>query len=261
MVRDYSTVTETPGERISREAAAMLYSRYRFTRSLASGRRLLEVACGSGQGLGLIRGAAAFVVGADITAPLLREAARTYGGTIPLVQLDAEQLPFRAASFDVIVLHEALYYLPDAERFVREASRVLSAEGLLLVVSVNPEWSDFNRSPFATRYFPAEQLHNLLHSRFENVETSFGFPAAATSFRARVISIVKRAAVRARLIPRTMRGKRLLKRLFLGSLQPVPRQLVESPDAAFEAPRALVGAEAPGDFKVIYAVGRRPRRS
>ncbi|MEQ1760382.1 MAG: class I SAM-dependent methyltransferase [Vicinamibacterales bacterium] len=258
MARDYSTVTETPDDRITREAASMFYSRYRYTRTLASGRRTLEVACGSGQGLGYLRAVAPFVVGADITASLLGKAASVYGGSIPLVQLDAERLPFVDSSFGVIALHEAIYYLPRPERFVDEAYRVLAPGGVLLVVSVNTEWVDFNPSPFATHYYSAEALTGLLRTRFQDVETLFGFPSnAGTHGRSSLVSLLKRAAVRLRLVPRTMRGKRLLKRLFLGPLQRVPRLLGEDFGAAYEAPRSLATAEVAGQFKVIYALGRR----
>lgn len=237
----------------------MLYSRYRFTRDLASGGRVLEVACGSGQGLGFLRLTASMVVGADITAPLLTRAAATYGRTIPLVQLDAEHLPFVESSFDVIALHEAVYYLPNAERFIDEAYRVLTPGGVLVMVSINAEWVGFNPSPFATRYYTAAELAKLLQRRFGYVEILFGFPSTAGPQGGSVVSLLKRTAVRLHLLPSTMRGKRLLKRLFLGPLQRVPSRLTEDFDAAYETPRSLAPAEAPAQFKVIHALGRRPR--
>ena len=51
---DYGAVTEQVGDLISREALSMVYSRYRFAAQFCAGKRVLEVACGPGVGLGYL---------------------------------------------------------------------------------------------------------------------------------------------------------------------------------------------------------------
>ncbi|MEK7217323.1 MAG: class I SAM-dependent methyltransferase [Chloroflexota bacterium] len=132
---DFSNVTEVPGARASREQAAMLYTRYAFAARLCRGKEILEVACGSGMGLGFLARTAKRVVGGDCTQGLLRQARKHYGARIPLVRLDAHGLPFRDSSFDAIILYEAIYYLADPSLFLQECRRVLREGGSLIVCS------------------------------------------------------------------------------------------------------------------------------
>ena len=111
-VPDYASVTETPSIRITREAMAMQASRYAFAASLCAGKDVLEVACGTGSGLGnFARAGATSVIGGDYTENLVVHAARHYRGRLNMLRLDAQALPFRSQSFDLIVLFEAIYYL------------------------------------------------------------------------------------------------------------------------------------------------------
>jgi hypothetical protein len=53
------------------------------------------------------------------------------------------------------------------------------------------------------------------------------FPVDTGSWRVRAISALKRAAVSLHLVPKTMRGKELLKRIFLGSLIDAPAEVAD----------------------------------
>lgn len=250
---DYTDVTEARGNQITREALDMMFTRYAFAARYCEGREVLEVACGAGQGLGLLQRRAGRAVGVDYTLGLLAMARAQYGSRVPLAQVDAHALPFRVASFDVVVLYEALYYLADPLVFLREARRVLRPGGHLLVCTVNREWPDFNPSPFSTRYHSADELRGLLSSAGFGVAMFAGFPVAASTGRDRAVSRLKRAAVALRLMPKTMAGKRLLKRLFLGRLVDFPAELRDGA-ATYREPAALPPGHASG-HKVLYAVG------
>jgi hypothetical protein len=60
--------------------------------------------------------------------------------------------------------------------------------------------------------------------------------------------------VRLRLIPRTMHGKALLKRLVYGRLNRLPAELTNGPTPP--RPVSLSGQEPVRDFKILYALGR-----
>jgi SAM-dependent methyltransferase len=253
---DYTSVTEVPGVGASREQVARLYTRYALAASHCATKEVLEVACGAGTGLGYLGSRAARVVGGDYTESLLRIARGHYGDRIPLVRLDAQMLPFTSGAFDVVILYEALYYLKDADQFVREARRVLRASGILLLCTVNPEWPDFNPSPFSRRYFSAGDLRRLLGRHGFDVEIHVAFPAARHSARDRLVSLIKRAAVATGAMPQTMKGKQLLKRIFFGSLAPIPAEVTEGMAAAWPLVLLTAGGPAVG-HKLIFATGRK----
>ena len=222
---DFTTVTEAPGDALRHEALEMLWTRYAFAAEYCRDRHVLEVACGAGQGLGLLARTAARVVGGDCTERLLGFAKQHYGSRIPLVRLDGQQLPFHDATFDVVLLYEAVYYLPEPALFLEECRRVLRPGGRVLLCTANKGLADFNPSPFHRRYFSGAELIDLFRRhRFDPVLLG-AFPVAQETTRNRIVSLIKRTAVALHLVPKTMRGKALLKRLFFGPLEAAPAEL------------------------------------
>src|SRR5574340_14430 len=128
---DYSDVTELPGGRASREQLSRLRHRYRTAAPYCVGKDVLEVGCGAGQGLGYLAKQARRMVGGDYTHANLRRAREYYGEHARLVRLDAHELPFPDASFDVLLLFEAIYYLRTPDEFLAESRRVLRNRGVL----------------------------------------------------------------------------------------------------------------------------------
>src|SRR5258708_8640915 len=80
---------------------------------VASGVRLLDVACGSGLALQRARARGAQVAGVDASADLLRIAAERCPDAV-LHEGDMAHLPFSDASFDVVTSVHAFVYGPDA---------------------------------------------------------------------------------------------------------------------------------------------------
>jgi hypothetical protein len=138
------------------------------------------------------------------------------------------------------------------QQVFEECRRVLRPHGMLIVTSINPEWQDFNPSPHATAYLDAADLEAMLRQSFGAVELRFGFPVADAGLRRRVLSIAKRIAVQLQLIPKTMQGKTLLKRLAFGRLTPVPDVLTDD-FAPVETPTAAPTSANAG-FRIIYAI-------
>ena len=106
-----------------------------------AGRDVLEVGCGAAQGARWLVTAGARVTAFDVSYGQLREARRLdarSGTAVPrLVQADAQALPFRDASFDVVAsAFGALPFVADSAGTVREVARVLRPGGRF-VFSVN----------------------------------------------------------------------------------------------------------------------------
>lgn len=70
-----------------------------------------------------------------------------------------------------------------------------------------------------------------------------------------VISLIKRTAVALHLMPRTMKGKDLLKRIFFGSLDPMPGEIREGM-CEYVSLEPVFPDKPVKDYKVIYAVAR-----
>lgn len=253
---DYGSVTEVSGGKASREQLARLYQRYAFAKTFAENKDVLEVACGAGLGLGYLARTARKVVGGDYTERLVQRAHTYYRGRVNLIRLDGHALPFKENSFDVVLLYEAIYYFSNPGQFVRECKRLLRTGGILLVCTVNKDWADFNPSPFSTRYFSSGELCRILSDEQFSVELLGGVEALPSSARGHIISFIKRAAVALHLMPKTMKGKEFLKRLFFGKLHEI-RNEIEEGMAPYHAPIPISKEPRNCAYKVLFAVGEK----
>jgi SAM-dependent methyltransferase len=107
-----------------------------------SGLRVLEVGCGSAMCSRWLAGRGARPVAFDVSAGMLRHArdgaART-GIEIPLVQADAEHLPFGESSFDLaFTSFGAIAFVADSARVMREVARVLRPGGRWVFSTTHP---------------------------------------------------------------------------------------------------------------------------
>ncbi len=251
---DYATVTELPGGRASAEQLARLYHRYWMAARYSEGKEILEVGCGAGQGLGYLEKRAKRVIGGDYSETPLRFARDYWRGSVPLVRLDAHRLPFAEKSFDLLILYEAIYYLTSPEEFLLESRRLLRKGGLLILCTANKDWRDFNPSPFSVRYYSVPELVAMLRAAHFAPEAFGAFPASTGSVKDRVISLLKRTAVALHLMPKTMKGKEVLKRIFFGRLSAIPPE-VEEGMAEIRPPDPISCGAPDFDHKVIYLVG------
>lgn len=253
--RDFSTVTELPGVGATREQLSMLYTRYHLAAAYSKGKEVLEVACGAGLGLGYLARHAERVVGGDIDMQNIRIARESCKDEerVKLYMFDAQCLPFADDGFDAVILYEAIYYLPEPKKFLKEARRVLRPGGNLLVCTANREWGGFNPSPSSARYFSARELDKTLWEEGFRPRIFGGFPEDTNSLKRRIISAIRKSAVRLKLIPKTMKGKEWLKRLFYGRLTPLGAQVQEGM-APLAPLTELAGGRSECAFKVLYGV-------
>jgi ubiquinone/menaquinone biosynthesis C-methylase UbiE len=93
-----------------------------------AGMRLLDVCCGPGYGAGTaaVRGLEA--VGIDIAPAMIDEARRRFPAA-SFLEGDAESLDFPDASFDAVICAFGLLHLPDSQKAIAEAFRVLRIGG------------------------------------------------------------------------------------------------------------------------------------
>jgi len=258
MKTDYTTVTEVPGSKVTQEQLMRLFNRYQFTSGFCEAKDVLEVACGSGIGLGYLAKKANKVVGTDICEENLKLASKHYKGikNIETKRMDAHKLQFKEESFDVIILYEAIYYLKQPQDFVEEARRVLRENGTLIICTVNKDWEDFNPSPYSIKYFSAPELFSLLKQEFPKVELYGAFSVARNTTRDKIVSLVKRMAVNLHLIPKTMKRKEFLKRIFFGKLITLPSEIKEGM-VEYCQPVPISCNNPNFEYKILFAVGEK----
>lgn len=130
--------------------------RYRFSAEYVEGKRVLDVACGSGYGTHLLaeRGAKE-VCGVDISKEAIEYAKEKYvHEAVSFHSASAAELPFQDDVFDVIVSFETIEHLPDDVRaaYLAEMQRVLAPGGVVIISTPNKEittpWKDKPNNPY-----------------------------------------------------------------------------------------------------------------
>lgn len=257
MTAHFLDVTELAGEPVSREQVTRMYQRYVWAVGYAEGRDVLEAACGTGPGLGLLARAAKSFRAGDIAPEMVDRVRGHYRDRVTLDVFDAAHLPVADQSLDAILIFEAIYYLPDPAAFAAEAARALRPGGHVLVATANKDLSDFNPSPHSRAYLNLPELAALFAPHGFTIEAFAGFDVTASSPVQRVLRPVKKLAVSLGLFPKTMAGKQLLKRIVFGKPTPMPAELTDA-HGPYEPPVALPAAEIDRRHKVLLAALRKP---
>jgi len=258
IITDYTDVTELSGDDVTQEQVDRNYQRYYWAGEFCRGKDVIELACGTGQGLGLISSMAKSLIAGDISAPTVAKARLHYGERIDIRLMDVQDTKLPESSYDVVILFEAIYYLSDVERFIIECRRILKTDGYLLIATANKDLYDFNPSPYSFAYYGVVEMGDLLTRYGFGCEFYGGSPVESASFRLRLLRPIKALAVLFNLIPGTMAAKKILKRFVFGRLVPMPAE-ISAGHGGVIPPLALVAGVANTTHKVIYCAARKYR--
>jgi ubiquinone/menaquinone biosynthesis C-methylase UbiE len=256
--KNFSLITEAPGQKATEEQLSMLMTRYKLAIEYAQNKDVLELACGTGTGLGYISSVAKSVVGGDIDPSNIAIAQNTYQDrqSISVKELDVCNLPFPDKTFDTILFFEAIYYISDIQKCLSEIARVLKADGNLIIVTVNREWSGFNSSPFSEKYYNYQEATEILEQNNFSNKILVGYFDDRSSLPSKIIDTIRRTAVRLNLIPKTMGGKEFFKRIFYGSLRDIPVEIDETVGTAQPLKEIFSTAESV-NYKVMYIISHK----
>lgn len=106
-----------------------------------AGRRLLDVGCGDGRYAIALAGQGARVVGADLSAEMIRCARAKAACRAPaFVRADLNRLPFPDRSFDAVLAVTVLCFTTEVANALREIHRVLAPGGRLVLGELH-RWS------------------------------------------------------------------------------------------------------------------------
>jgi ubiquinone/menaquinone biosynthesis C-methylase UbiE len=253
---DYLKITEVTDDLVSQEQVQRSCNRYYWANLFCKGKSVLEVACGTGQGLGyLSKNSKRFVAG-DYSRDILNVTQKHYGSRIDLFQLDAQHLPFADNSMDVILLFEAIYYVPNVDLFIKECHRVLGLNGKVLIATANKDLSDFNPSPHTYKYFGVLELKNIFHRNGFSSEFFGNIRVSELSLIQRMSRPVKQVAVKLNLMPKTADGKKWLKRIIFGGMVKMPGEITKDMLSAVN-PTVLPNYKPDKAHKVIFCAATK----
>ena len=184
-MNDYKTVVKNRFDELAPTYSSKAFSfiknkRVKFIRKfIDKNDKILEVGCGSGNLLRSIE--CDNISGLDISPGMVKEAKKTCPKG-EFVVGDAEKLPFNNNSFDKVIISEVLYYLPNLDKAIHEAFRVLKPNGVLLITSLNKKYN-FVRTivnlfklgvndKVSMSYISLKKLKNILEKDFKIEEVA-----------------------------------------------------------------------------------------
>jgi SAM-dependent methyltransferase len=213
---------------------------------------VLDLGCGTGHSFDRL--APRETVGVDRSAAALRGQARR------TIQADIRAVPVADASFDSVLSSHSVEHVPDPERVVAEARRVLRPGGV--AVFVTPNRLTFGRpdeilDPYHHIEFDARELRALLARELSDVEVWGVFGSERMNrFLAPEKALMERLLALDRLALRRRLPRRLLQLLYDATLTLARRR--DDPLAAAIGVEDFHLAREPLDEAIdLVAVGRR----
>ncbi|MEP6483188.1 MAG: class I SAM-dependent methyltransferase [Rudaea sp.] len=168
----------------------------------ASGKRVLDAACGEGYGSALLATGAAHVTGLDISPDAVGHAKKRYGhqSNLAFDVGDCTKLDSKLGPFDLIVSFETLEHVTEQGDLVAGFARALTPDGILVISSPDKKTYSDERgysNEFHVRELYRDELFDLLRPHFPfvrlygqkllfqsaiwNMESSAGYVHAVTS--------------------------------------------------------------------------------
>lgn len=146
-------------------------ARYSFALDYVSGKRVLDIACGTGYGLAFLKQTASSVIGVDVDIEAAKQALSECDDKAKVMLGDGTNLPFRDESFDVVTSFETLEHLHARGDFLAELKRVLTSDGKLVLSTPNANYTKpvngKPSNPFHIFEYKPGELRAELENHFE----------------------------------------------------------------------------------------------
>ncbi|MFC2188310.1 class I SAM-dependent methyltransferase [Fulvivirgaceae bacterium LMO-SS25] len=143
--------------------------RYSFCIDLVRGKKVLDIASGSGYGSNILSEFAESVVGIDIDQDSIYEASRKYvKPNLKFIQGSVIEIPISDNEFDVVISFETIEHLVEHEQMLTELTRVLKPEGILIISS--PDKFNYSVKPNSINIHHRKEL---FEAEFKNLINSF----------------------------------------------------------------------------------------
>lgn len=146
-------------------------ARYEFASPYASGRKTVDVACGTGYGCRVLaeQGKALSVRGFDVSAEAVQYAGRRYrSDRVSFAVASAAELPLDTGEAGLLTSFETIEHVAEDQPVVDEFARVLEPGGILVISTPN-QWP-LEIAPCHVRVYSLDSFRRLLETRFEVLE-------------------------------------------------------------------------------------------
>lgn len=107
---------------------------------------ILEVGCGTAHWLKDLSNYKCQLFGGDYSIAMLKQSGTNPFKNIHLFNTDANLLPLKQNSFDLIICINAIHHFTDKEKFIIDSSKLLKSNGIISIIGLDPrdtnvEWS------------------------------------------------------------------------------------------------------------------------
>lgn len=149
------------------------FARYLFAAPHATGKQVLDIACGGGYGSAYLASSARHVWGMELDDETLAQARRAFSASnLSFRRHDLHDPIGDAGPFDLIVCFETLEHVRDPRRCLDTLADCLAPGGMVIISVPNgdKEVRDRAEKPYHKRHFAAGQFIALLETRFSRME-------------------------------------------------------------------------------------------
>ena len=110
MLKDYNTITELPNTEVTTDQLKRSFQRYIFAKNHIVGNKVIELGCGGGQGLNLLKDVSDELIGYDIDEQNVEKCKETYynDNKIRIIKEDIETIDFKQNSIQTVILFETI---------------------------------------------------------------------------------------------------------------------------------------------------------
>lgn len=146
----------------------------------ASGKKLLEIGCGTGHWSKYFSALGFSVLGVDISFEMLKKTFRKRIPWAEFVQSNAHDLPLHNDMFDIAVLITAIEFIDEPHNAIEEAVRCLRKPGGRLLIGTLNGKSRLNKRRLAKNEIPYHKASMLSIKGFKDLLTPYGKPTIYT---------------------------------------------------------------------------------
>lgn len=180
-----------PGNPFARYSLLRSLAAYEFTRPYLKEKKILDAACGAGQGLLHLYPSlnkTTTLVGLDISKEALLYAKRNgCEKGISFCCGDLSHIPFKKESFDIVLSFQVVEHLSPGEslqRYFEEIQRLLKPEGLFFLSTLNRDKTSHGLNPFHVKEYRFDEFREMVR-RFFPTSEFFGLWASERYLRLR----------------------------------------------------------------------------
>jgi SAM-dependent methyltransferase len=176
-IANQSTELEATGERFLPDMQGTIalehVHRYAWAKDLASGKVVLDIACGEGYGSALLAGTASHVYGVDMAPDAIAHAKAVYQrANLEFLVGRCEGIPLPDSAVDLVVSFETIEHHTEHEAMFGEIKRVLRPGGVVIMSSPDKlEYTERTNhaNPYHVKELYAEEFRRLVERYFSRV--------------------------------------------------------------------------------------------